>query len=70
MRIVFKKIPKLAIAFYCLGFFMLAISLYCFFYRPDLIEPILNQQLFIAGAIIVATGSVINNLYQFKPKEK
>jgi len=74
MRIVFKKIPKLAIAFYCVGFLILASALYAFFYRPDMLEPYITepvvlQQMFIAGAIIVALGSVVNSLYQFKPRD-
>lgn len=68
MRIVFKKIPKLAIAFYVAGFFTLLFALFYLLYRPGFFEAVALQQIFIAGAIIVALGSVINNLYQFKSK--
>ena len=70
MYIVFKKIPKLAIIFYCIGFAILTTALYLYFYTPNLLEPAVNQQIFIGGAIIVALGSVINNIYQFKSKKK
>ena len=54
---------------------MISVAMYLFFERPDFIntdiyQPVLMQQVFIAGAIIVAFGSVINNIYQFKQKPK
>ncbi len=54
---------------------MLSVAMYLFFKHPDFIgvdsdQSVLLQQIFIAGAIIVAFGSVINNLYQFKTKQK
>lgn len=66
MRIVFKRIPKLAIYFYGLGFLLILISLMLFFNQANYLPLIRLQQLMIAGAVIVAIGSVINNLYQFK----
>jgi|GEM_PF-2206750 len=71
MKIVLKKVPKLAIYFYLVGFIILLSALFLFFYQVSLfgqniLEPFRLQQLFIAGAIIVAIGSVINAVYQFK----
>ena len=75
LRIVFKKIPKVAVLFYCIGFLTILVAMYLFFKQPrfmsaDNDQLILMQQVFIAGAIIVALGSVINNIYQFKRKQK
>ena len=66
MQIVFNKIPRLALVFYAVGFLVLTISLILFFYFPEFILPIRLQQSFIGGAILVAVGSVINTLYQFR----
>jgi len=66
MKIVFKKIPKLALAFYLFGFIFLIIATTNYLMELPFLEGVLVQQLFIAGAIIVALGSVINTLYQFK----
>ncbi|MGB0496285.1 MAG: hypothetical protein ACPGJI_08005 [Kangiellaceae bacterium] len=66
MKIVFKKIPKLAVYFYLVGFFILIAAIVNFFASAPLLSIIATQQLFIAGAIIVAIGSVINTLHQFK----
>lgn len=70
MRIVFNQIPKLAVYFYAIGFVVLGFSMYFFYYQPDLLAPLYLQQLFIGGAIIVAIGSVINTLYQFRTPRK
>ncbi len=66
MKIVFKEIPKLAVYFYAFGFIILIIALINFFTGAIGFENILTQQLFIGGAIVVALGSVINTVYQFK----
>ncbi|TQV70939.1 hypothetical protein FLL45_21675 [Aliikangiella marina] len=66
MNIVFNKIPKLAKLLYGVGFVVIIISMVMYFYYPNLIDAIKLQQAFIGGAIIVAIGSVINTLHQFK----
>ena len=66
IKIVFKKIPKLAISFYLLGLLLLTIAMTNFLMLSPFMEEVMMQQIFIAGAIIVALGSVINNLFQFK----
>jgi len=68
MKIVFKKIPKFAILFYVIGFILIAIALYRYFYDFECNSIVLTQQLFIGGAIIVAVGSVINTLFQFRKR--
>lgn len=69
MQIVFKKIPRLAIYFYLIGFIVITTALIFYFNSTTLINHIQIQQLFIAGAIVVAIGSVINNLSHFKRKK-
>jgi len=70
MKFRFKKIPRLAIIFYALGFCLILIAMADLFIIPHFfisgfLTPLVTQQIFIAGAIIVALGSVINNLYHF-----
>lgn len=69
-KFTFKKIPKLAKWFYFFGFIILIIAMLLFFYFPNKIESIRMQQLFILGAIIVAIGSIINTIHQFKFTKK
>jgi len=66
MKIVFKKIPKIAIYFYVAGFTLIIIGMVSFFSKAIQISAVLTLQIFIAGAIIVACGSVINTVFQFK----
>jgi len=66
MKIVFKKIPKIALYFYAVGFILITIGMVIFFSEALFISSILTLQIFIAGAIIVACGSVINTVFQFK----
>lgn len=70
MSIIFKKIPKLALVFYTIGFIILMATLAVYFYIPSMVSVILLQQAFIGGAIIVAIGSIINTIFQFKPTTK
>lgn len=70
MQIVFKKIPTLAKIFYLIGFSILITTLILFFNFKNLLSLVRIQQAFISGAIIVAIGSVINTLYQFKKPKK
>lgn len=70
VQIVFKKIPKLAKIFYTIGFSILIVALILFFNFKNLLSLVQIQQAFIGGAIIVAIGSVINTLYQFKKPKK
>ncbi len=70
MAIVFKKIPKLALYFYAAGFTLLVGAMLLYFYFPKLFIPATLQQIFIGGAIIVATGSVINTISQFSSTRK
>lgn len=69
MRLVFKTIPKLARYFYIVGFAVILTALGNYFSATEFINTLLMQQLFIGGAIIVAVGSVINTLFQFKKKD-
>jgi len=66
MKIVFKKIPKLAIYFYLVGLILLSIAMTNYLKQSPFMGEVLMQQVFIAGAIIMALGSVINSLFQFK----
>ena len=66
MKIVFKKIPRLAVGFYLVGILLIAISIYRYLQDFSCSSIVLTQQLFIVGAIVVALGSVINTLYHFK----
>ncbi|MBV1910942.1 MAG: hypothetical protein KUG78_16705 [Kangiellaceae bacterium] len=68
MKIIFKKIPKLALYLYILGFITIGIALANYFSNLLLMEELIMLQLFILGAIIVAIGSVVNTIYQFKKK--
>ena len=68
MRIVFKKIPKIALWFYGVGFFLIGSALLSYNYSAQQISLVLIQQCFILGAIIVALGSCINVIAQFKQK--
>jgi len=70
LRIVINKIPRLAVIFYLIGFCLIITALVFFFYWPSLFAPVKLQQTFIAGAILVAVGSVVNTLYQFRRKPK
>ncbi len=65
MKIVFKKIPKLAIGLYLLGLILILVAMANYFASSAFMEILLMQQLFIAGAIVVAIGSVVNTLFQF-----
>ena len=65
MKIVIKKIPTAAKIFYLVGFVILGSCLLIYFRFPNWLPIVVLQQTFIAGAIIVAIGSVINTIYQF-----
>ena len=66
MKIIFKKIPKIALYFYAVGFTLIIVGMVSFFSKEIQISAVLTLQIFIAGAIIVACGSVINTIFQFK----
>ena len=66
MKIVFKKIPKLALSFYFFGLILLLIAIANYLIKLPFMGDLLMQQLFFVGAVIVALGSVINTLFQFK----
>ena len=68
MKLVFKKIPKVALYFYTVGFTTILAAMVNYFIATPFFSPLLMQQLFIGGAIIVAVGSVINTLFQFAKK--
>ena len=55
MKIVFKKIPKIAQILYVIGLILIAFALFRYFNFKELSSAVLTQQLFILGAIIVAT---------------
>ena len=69
MKIVFKKIPRSAIIFYVIGLLLLSVSISCMLFFATLFDAVRLQQVFLLGAIIIAVGSVINTLYQFRPKK-
>ncbi len=70
IKLVFKPIPKLAIGCYLLGLIGILISLFNYFSPTPFLDKVTMLQVFLAGAIVVAIGSVINSLYQFKrPKD-
>ncbi|MEP1741052.1 MAG: hypothetical protein ABJI60_14705 [Kangiellaceae bacterium] len=71
MKFVFKSIPKASMVCYLLGFLAIALALVNYWSDNPLMSDVLMLQIFLAGAIVVAIGSVINTLYQFKrPKDK
>jgi len=65
MKLVFKKIPKIALYFYTIGFMVILVAMVNYFIAMPFMSSLMMQQLFIAGAIIVAIGSVTNTLFQF-----
>ena len=69
MKLVFKKIPKVALYFYTVGFMIILAAMVNYFTATHFVSPLQMQQLFIGGAIIVAIGSVINTLFQFAKKK-
>ena len=66
MKIVFGKIPTAAKCFYFVGLLFIIPAMILFFYFPSLLTPVRLQQLFLLGAILVAVGSVVNTIFQFK----
>ncbi len=66
MKFIVKKIPKLAISFYIVGFLIIAIALVNYFTEMNWFDSVIIQQVFILGAIVVACGSVINTIFQFR----
>jgi hypothetical protein len=68
LKIVFKKIPKLAQYFYWVGFFLIISAFTLYFLRLHWLDEVTLQQLFIGGAIVVAMGSVINTFTQLGKK--
>ncbi|MET1256120.1 hypothetical protein [Aliikangiella maris] len=70
INLKFKKIPKLALCFYFVGFLILIVAMILLRNPPQYLSSTTLQQLFIGGALIVTLGSVINTFYQFKSKEK
>jgi hypothetical protein len=68
MKLVFKKIPKIAICFYLVGFTFVFFGFFHFIGKWQIISEIENLQMFIGGAIVIAIGSVINLLFQLKKR--
>jgi len=68
VKFVVKKIPKLAILFYIIGFLIIAIALVNYFTEVNWLDSVVIQQVFVLGAIVVACGSVINTIFQFSQK--
>ena len=68
MKIVFKKIPKLAIVFYICGFILTLFGFLHYLNHWQLLSQTQNLQIFIAGAITVVIGSVINLLTQLNKR--
>lgn len=68
MNIRFARIPGWAILCYVVGFAVIGISLYLYFYSTKIVSTVHLQQLFIIGALVVTAGSAINILHQFRKK--
>jgi len=68
LKITFKKIPTLAKLFYLVGFIIIVISYLNYDNGYQWFTTLETQQFFIFGAIVVAIGSIINSLYQFKSR--
>ncbi len=66
MKLVFKRIPKASIICYLIGFLIIAVALINYWMSDPFISDVRMLQVFLAGAIVVAVGSVLNSLYQFK----
>jgi len=66
MKFVIKRVPKFAIALYLIGLLVIAIALTNYFTIVSWFDSVTTQQVFILGAILVAFGSVVNTIFQFK----
>ncbi len=66
MKFVVKKIPPIALAFYAIGFSTISVALFNYLGEKNWFDSVASQQIFIFGGILVAVGSVINTLFQFK----
>ena len=69
MKFVIKKVPKLALAFYIIGFIAIGLAMASYFKYLNFLNQLQLQQLFLGGAIIVAIGSVVNTLHQLNTKK-
>jgi hypothetical protein len=65
VKFVVKPIPKPAIVCYLLGFVGISVALVNYSVEQPFLADLTMQQLFLAGAIVVAIGSVINTLFHF-----
>ena len=52
--------------FYITGFLIIVVALVNYFIEMSWFNTVTTQQIFILGAIIVAMGSVINTVFQFR----
>ncbi|NVJ60100.1 MAG: hypothetical protein HWE27_06915 [Gammaproteobacteria bacterium] len=60
IRFSIKKPPLIAIICYLVGFLLIIPTVLHQYLNLNVISPVLNQQVFIAGAVIVALGSLFN----------
>ena len=70
MNLDFKRIPKIALYLYLLGFSLISLAMAARYF--SFLEPgsLVTQQIFIGGAIIVALGSLVNTINQFGLNKK
>jgi len=66
MKFFIKKVPKTARALYIIGFLVIGVALFNYVGKMNWFDLVVSQQIFISGAILVALGSVVNTIYQFK----
>ena len=60
IKIKFICPPKTAVICYIMGFVLIAVSMAEFYLNLHWFAEVMRQQIFIAGAITVAIGSLIN----------
>jgi len=69
MNVTFKKPPTLSLICYAIGFILIVPTVIHQLNDWNWLSFTLNQQLFLAGAIVVAIGSVINWWHSFFKKQ-
>jgi uncharacterized membrane protein len=70
MKFIIVKPPTLSLWCYAIGFIVLLLAVSHHYFGLRWLSVLVQQQLFLAGAIIVAVGSVINWLNMLKPKSE
>lgn len=60
IKFTFKKPPRVSLYCYSIGFIIITVTMLHQFAQWQLLSVVINQQLFMLGAIIVAVGSLFN----------